>query len=258
MADQNGNESGGLGQLEFSAMSEEEILARRKLKAKREAQKAKRDGNKAGALTITSLMDAMTILLVFLLVSITSDPLNVKQDDNLLLARSTVSYSPGDDSIPITVTKQHIVVDHKAVVQVECTLDGRPCTSQESEAEAKVAVRPEADIQLMNYCQQSPVPGDCTPEDLDRIERVRFRIDKSYKEDGNEDSFLIVPLQKRLQQLVKDQKEQNLLLGRDFSGVATIICDRNIPFRMLAEVVHTAGMAELGDIRFAVIKTSDR
>ena len=36
-------------------------------------------------------------------------------------------------------------------------------------------------------------------------------------------------------------------------GVATIICDRDIPYRLLAEVVYTTAMAELHDVRFAVV-----
>ena len=52
-------------------------------------KKARKVGNRDAEdqpLNINSLMDIMTILLVFLLVSITSDPLSVKQDDFLALA----------------------------------------------------------------------------------------------------------------------------------------------------------------------------
>lgn len=242
---------------QFSELSQVEKDIQKR-KAQRKAARRGRGGSEKMALTITSLLDALTILLVFLLVSITSDPLNVKQDDNLLLARSTVDYSPGDDSIPIMVTKQHIIVDNTAVVQVECTLDGRMCTNEPVEGNAAVEARPEGDVQALNYCSAIPAPDDCSPEDIERLARMRFRIDKSYKQDGNEEQFLIVPLHKKLQQLVKNQKEENQALGREFRGVTTIIADAQIPFRMLAEVVHTAGMAELSDIRFAVVKTSDR
>lgn len=249
------NENGQAPEFQELSQVEKDIQKR---KAKRQAARRGRNVSEKSALTITSLLDALTILLVFLLVSITSDPLNVKQDDNLLLARSTVDYSPGDDSIPIMVTKQHVIVDHSAVVQVECTLDGRMCTNEPIEGSAAATSIPAGDIQALNYCNQTPVPDDCTPEDIERLGRMRFRIDKSYKQDGNEEQFLIVPLHKKLQQLVKNQKEENQALGREFRGVTTIIADSYVPFRMLAEVVHTAGMAELSDIRFAVVKTSDR
>ena len=85
-----------------------------------------------------------------------------------------------------------------------------------------------------------------------------FYFDKTDKQDGDESKFLIVPLHKMLEQKVKDQKQENMDLGREFKGITTIIADRDIPFRMLAEVVHTAGMAELHDIRFAIVKTTSR
>ena len=256
MADTNGTQ--GAGGPEFSELSElERDIIKRKEK-KRAQRKAKRKLEDKGGLTITSLMDAMVILLIFLLVSITSDPLNVKQDDNLVLARSTVDYSPHDDSIPITITKTHIVVDSQGVVQVECTIDGHLCSNDPDANDRAQGARPETDIQALNYCQELPPPDDCTPEDLVQLrKRMRFRIDKSYK-GGSDEQFLIGPLQKRLQQLVREQKEENVELRREFKGVTTIIADRDIPFRILAEVVHTAGMAELSDIRFAVLKTGER
>ena len=53
---------------------------------KQKKGRRKKDGS--DNLNINSMMDIMTILLVFLLVSITSDPLNIKQDKNLRLAKS--------------------------------------------------------------------------------------------------------------------------------------------------------------------------
>lgn len=247
-----------LGAAEFTPLSELELEIQKRKQAARAGRAAKHKWDEKAGVSITSLMDAMTILLVFLLVSITSDPLNVKQDDNLLLAKSTVDFNPGTDSIPILVTKNHIVVDHQAVVQVECTLDGRVCTNIPPEGKEILTALPEGDIQALNYCEGTPTPDDCTPEILERLRRMRFRIDKSYKQDGSEEQFLILPLHKKLQQLVKQQKEENLALGREFKGITTIIADRQIPFRMLAEIVHTAGMAELGDIRFAVLKVDAR
>lgn len=246
------------GVVEFVPLTDDQAYIQRRAVEKKAERKAKRDLEAKGGLTITSLMDAMTILLVFLLMTITSDPLNVKQDDNLLLAKSTVDYNPGIDSIPIMITKQHIIVDHQSVVQVECTLDGRICTSIAAEGNSGFKSLPEGDVQALNWCESEPTPADCAPDVVDRLKRMRFRVDKSYKQDGSDEQFLIVPLHKKLQQLVKNQKEENLALGREFKGVTTILADRNIPFRMLAEVVHTAGMAELGDIRFAVIKSSNR
>ncbi len=195
-------------------------------------------------LTITSLMDAMTILLVFLLISMTSDPLNVKQDDSLKLARSTVEFSPGDDSLPITVTKDHVLVDGEAKVKIDCEIGGKACET--------------ADFARLAHCDADPLPADCSREEVQALQKMRFKVDKSFKEDGNDENFLIVPLHKALQASVKRLKAENLELQREFKGIATIVADKDIPFRMIAEIVHTAGMAELGDIRFAVVKYDRR
>ena len=189
--------------------------------AKKERKQGNRDADDT-PLNINSLMDIMTILLVFLLVSITSDPLSVKQDDFLLLAKSTANYNP-EDSVPITLTKQSIIVDHKSIVKVDCNRNGQICQ----------------------------------PEDY-KESGNSYTIGKSFKEDGNESSFLIEPLFKKLDEVVKQQKEEAKELEREYKAVATLVCDREIPFRLIAEVVHTAGMAGLGDLRFAIVKTASR
>ncbi|MCB9727558.1 MAG: biopolymer transporter ExbD [Deltaproteobacteria bacterium] len=189
---------------------------------KKRNRKGARSDSIEGALNINSLMDIMTILLVFLLINITSDPLSITQDDYLTLAKSTADYNP-EDSVPITITKRNIIVDHKQIVKVDCASGGQVCQE-----------------------------GDYTKEGN------FYSVDKSFKEDGSESSFLIEPLEKKLSALVKQQKEEAKELNREFKAVATIISDRDIPFRLIAEVVHTAGMAGLSDLRFAVVKTGGR
>jgi biopolymer transport protein ExbD len=191
----------------------------------KKARKKKPHDEFQGGLNINSLMDIMTILLVFLLVSITSDPLNIKQDDFLLLAKSTADYDP-KDSITVTITKEQILVDDERAVKVDCTTPGGQI---------------------------------CQPEDYKQPGN-RYWIDKAFKEDGDEASFMVRDLFKKLEEHVKQLKEDAKQLGDKykFEGILTIICDRDVPFRMIAEVVHTAGMAGLSDLRFAIIKTDAR
>ena len=185
-------------------------------------RKQARSGDENSDLNINSMMDMITILLVFLLVTLTSDPLSIKQDDFLLLAKSTVDYNP-QDSVPITITKNKIIVDNKAVVKVDCSVGGQVCQHEDYKR------------------------GDAF-----------YSVDKSFKEDGDEKSFMIEPLHKSLEQIVKQQKEEAKELGREFKPVATIICDAYIPFRLIAETVYTSGMAGLSELNFAIIKTSAR
>ncbi len=186
-------------------------------------RKGRRGDKEGGGLNINSMMDIMTILLVFLLVTIVSDPLNITQDNYLQLANSTANYDP-EDSIPVTITKKGVIVDHKLIVKIDCTTAGGQVCQDEVYVEVGNG----------------------------------YAVDKSFKEDGSESSFLIQPLFKKLDEMVKQLKAENKELGREFKGVITIICDKDIPFRIIAEVVHSAGMAGLSDLRFAIIKGGDR
>jgi hypothetical protein len=188
------------------------------------ARKKKRAPDPALPLSINSMMDIMTILLVFLLVSITSDPLAIKEGALLKLSRSTANF-PAVYTIPLTINKKEILVDTKRALPVACKYQGRPCT--------------EADFERSG---------------------LSLSIDPVNKEHGKRESLLIVPLKEMLTKAVKDLKDQNLDLPEEVrrkymanQGVATIICDRTIPYRMIAEVVYTTAMCELHDIRFAVV-----
>jgi biopolymer transport protein ExbD len=205
-------------------------------------QRKKKEGPEESAgVQMTSLMDIMTILLVFLLVSITSDPLNIQQNDDLVLAKSTADDKP-KDSIPVTVNKRSILADKALVAQVSCKLGAQPCSPEDFARKAKCAA-PKA---------------TCAPDEQRRLDSMYFYVDKRHKEDGSDKSYLIEPLQKELEKLVKQQKEENAVLQKEFEGITTVICDESIPFRLLTELVYSAGKAGLYDIRFAILKTAAR
>jgi len=177
-----------------------------------------------GSMNINSMMDIMTILLVFLLVSVTSDPLAVKENDVLKLSRSYATF-PALMSVPIQISKKEITVDQTRAVPVVCKLDGRTCT--------------DADY---------------------KNNRIRLSIDPMNKEHGKKDSLLIVPLKNALDKAVKQMKDDLANAPAEMvekykhnQAVATIICDQTIPYRMIAEIVYTTGMATLTDMRFAII-----
>ena len=81
------------------------------------------------------------------------------------------------------------------------------------------------------------------------------RVLAEYKAGQNPNSMRIDPLFEVLQR----EAEQVKLVAkysnkRDFKGFITIIADRRIPFRLLTEVLYTAGKAEYGNYKFTVIK----
>lgn len=227
------------------AMTPAQLFEIQRKRRQKLARMARKRDEKEWPFSITSLMDALTILLIFLLVTLTSDPLNVKQDAHLLLARSTSPITP-EDAIPVTVKKGFISVDQKEIVRVDCRLpDGRACTDEE--------------IQRRTYCDMNPDDLDrCPPEVVKQLASMYFYVDKTYKENGDENSFVIMPLLSVLEEKVKHQQEENRELGREFKGAVNIICDRDISFRLVTEVVRTAGLAGLSQMRFAVVKSSLR
>lgn len=78
-------------------------------------------------------------------------------------------------------------------------------------------------------------------------------VDKSQKK-GGESSLYIQPLFDSLTEAVNKKKRQQQLLNQDYEPVATIIADQTTPYRLVTEVMYTAGQAELSKFKFAVIK----
>jgi hypothetical protein len=72
--------------------------------------------------------------------------------------------------------------------------------------------------------------------------------------EGGEDSLKIVPLYDRLQKEV-DKLEYIAKYNprAPFNGRVTIIADRWVPYRLLTEILYTAGKAKLDQYRFLVL-----
>ncbi len=177
---------------------EQEMLARKKAgkKGSREETPPK--------LTITSLMDILTILLVFLLKSYSTDPVAVTPSGDLDLVKSKTVLQP-EQTVTITVSKSAILVDNAMALAVK---DGK--------------------------------------------------VDGSQKR-GGEDGYFIIPLNKMLTDAVEKQRRiaaVNPSAGKSL-GVATIIMDGDTPFRLLTEVMYTAGQAEFSKFKFLTISNPE-
>ena len=75
-------------------------------------------GDGAQPLNINSLLDIMTILLVFLIKSYSANPIQLQDEAEMRLPTSTSSVAP-QDAVPIAITTNWILVDNQPVVQVE-------------------------------------------------------------------------------------------------------------------------------------------
>ncbi len=80
-------------------------------------------------------------------------------------------------------------------------------------------------------------------------------VDSSQKRDG-ESGYLITPLLTILQKhTVRLKKVEKLTRGKmPFKGELVLICDQTIPYRLISEVLYTAGQAEYGKYRLVVLK----
>jgi biopolymer transport protein ExbD len=70
-----------------------------------------------GGLTITSMMDMMTIILVFLLKSYSTDDISVAGSEDLVLPVSTTQVRP-ELAVNLVVTKSMVVVDGMEVLRL--------------------------------------------------------------------------------------------------------------------------------------------
>jgi hypothetical protein len=232
------NQNQKLSLTEINPLSQVEQAVLQKIQSGKTRRKG-RNLNEADGFTNTLLAVAFSVLLLFLLIIFTSDPLSIKQDAHLLLARSTTNVDPVD-AMTITISKSYISADQKNIVNVECRFnDGTMCSDQDFDDRVLCDFHPE----------------DCSPEKRKMLDSMYFYVDRSWKENGDENSFLIVPLLKVLKDKVRSEKDENDTLGREFKGNLNLIVDRDIPFRLIAEAVYTAGLAGLSNVNFAIIKT---
>jgi biopolymer transport protein ExbD len=80
------------------------------------------------------------------------------------------------------------------------------------------------------------------------------RIPAQYKE-GGEDGLLILPLFEALKKEVDRSKYiAQYNPAAQFTGELSVVGDRSMPYRMLTEILYTAGQTELDSYRFVVIK----
>lgn len=175
---------------------EEEILKSRK------KSKAGRESAGGQKLNINSLMDILTIMLVFLLKSYATDPVNITPGPDLDIPKSTSLLQPAA-TVTVTVAKSSIVVDNEPVTVVK---DGKVEASQKR---------------------------------------------------GGEDAYFIIPLNKALVEAVEKKRRLEAINPTiKFDGICTIVMDKESPYRLLTEVMYTAGQAEFSNFKFAAISTA--
>ena len=101
----------------FSHDEEERILAKRAREARRAKRMAKRGKGAGSALNINSMMDLMTIILVFLLMSSNEQRVRPEMSDELFMPWSTATDEV-EDTMTITISRQAVLVNDQFVVSI--------------------------------------------------------------------------------------------------------------------------------------------
>lgn len=96
---------------------------------------------KEGTLTITSLMDMMTIILVYLLKSFSAEGQILTNADNLVLPLSTSKESPKETHLMVALTTDWVMVDNIPVV--------RTSQVREDESISVPAVKEKLDVAML-------------------------------------------------------------------------------------------------------------
>ncbi len=175
------------------------------LKRKRKGRMDKKEEEGVSDLNINSLMDILTILLVFLLKSYATDPLTIEPSSDLQIPNSNALLKP-EATVSVTVSKTAIIVDNKAI------------------------------------------PG---------LELKDGKVDASQKR-GGEDSYFLIQLNKVLLDAAEKKRRLASMNPKvEFKGLCTIVMDEETPYRLLTEVMYTAGQAEFSKFKFAVIYAGD-
>ncbi len=83
----------------------------------------------------------------------------------------------------------------------------------------------------------------------------RGEVDASLKRDG-QSGYLINPLLKVLQKHATRLKMIEKRFGKryEFKGEMTLVADQTTPYRLISEVLYTAGQAEYGRYRLMVLR----
>ncbi len=153
-------------------------------------------------LNITPMMDMMTIILVFLLKTFTSETALITFDQNTQIPRSQSTLAP-KQAINVTISKKVVVIEGEAIVAIN-----------------------------------------------------NGKIDPTHKRDG-ENGYYVTPIGQYMDRLAKRERQVAELSGGKFEGELMVVADKSTPYRLLTEVLYSAGQSGYGNYRLLVLRNSD-
>jgi biopolymer transport protein ExbD len=167
-------------------------------------------------LSLTSLMDVVTNILVYTIKIFAVSPITV-QDPSVALPRSS-SREDAADAVVVMVTG-----------------------AQRAESKG------DSGTEVVQEIPTIVVDGKV----IQRLDRETYRVPAEAKQRG----YIITSLKKELLEIRKSQGQTaQLTEGEGFTGNIVIIADKYTPYRVLADVLVTCGQAGFGDFKFAIVK----
>jgi biopolymer transport protein ExbD len=192
----------------------------------RPKRKKRRVTAEAGPLSINSLMDIVTIILVYLIKSFVTSPIEVK-DPSIDLPISTSKDSIEEASVVMVTGPLMKYTDKQGRLQLKqnqptLLIDGKPLLQLETVAGAD---------------------GNAS-----------YRVPSAEKTPPDANGFLVNRLRVELEAAKKVQEATASISEQEFAGKVIIIADRNTPYRVLMDILITCGQAGFGEFKFAIVK----
>ena len=193
---------------------------------RRKSARGRRPSEHFATISITSLTDMVTVLLVYLLKTFATSPIEIK-DPSRELPRSVCNPAPGSGAKereggppPRDGCGE---IQETTIVMVTGPKKGRT---------PRIAVNSDAIVEM---------------------DGSTYRVPEQFK-DPQSGGWVIVPLREALKRAKEIKEISALRDGKPFDGKVVILADKDTPYRVLSEVLVTCGESGFADFRFAVIK----
>ncbi len=182
-------------------------------------------------ISITSLTDMVTMLLVYLLKTFATNPVEVK-DSSIEIPRSICLP---DESAPTDVPPAD---GCGAIEEATIVMITGPQLKRVIEG-----------VQVSSIVTPRIVVDGKAVAELD----ANYRIPDNIKDPAT-GYFVVVPLREALKRAKEFKEMTAQLTGAKFDGKVIILADRQTPYRVLTDVLVTCGESGFADFRFAVIR----
>ena len=189
-------------------------------------------------ISITSLTDMVTVLLVYLLKTFATNPVEVK-----------------DSSIDLPVSSCKPDAKY-AKLERETGIPPPDGCGDVQETTIVMITGPK----MKRFVQGQTVAVDSTPriavnsEPVVELDPATYRV-ADINKDPKSQGWVIVPLREALKRARELKEVTSQRSGKPFDGKVIILADKQTPYRVLSEVLVTCGESGFADFRFAVIKT---